>query len=60
MRCSEQASPKVFISYSWTSDEFADWVMNLAERLRGEVMSALFRSRARLDLLGTRRAYAVA
>jgi hypothetical protein len=29
-----EVSPKVFISYSWTSDEFADWVMNLARRLR--------------------------
>ncbi|MDX6406706.1 MAG: hypothetical protein QOH70_4161 [Blastocatellia bacterium] len=27
-------APKVFISYSWTSDEYADWVKNLAEKLR--------------------------
>jgi len=26
--------PKVFISYSWTSDEYADWVRTLAEKLR--------------------------
>lgn len=26
-------APKIFISYSWTSDEYADWVMKLAERL---------------------------
>lgn len=25
--------PKVFISYSWTSDEYADWVKLLAEKL---------------------------
>jgi hypothetical protein len=28
------APPKVFISYSWTSDEHADWVLDLATRLR--------------------------
>lgn len=31
-------SPKVFISYSWTSDEHADWVRDLATRLRGSSM----------------------
>lgn len=31
---SDYAAPKVFISYSWTSDEYADWVKGLAERLR--------------------------
>jgi hypothetical protein len=41
MSLSEQASPKVFISYSWTSDEFADWVLNLAERLRGDGIDAV-------------------
>lgn len=29
-----KAPPKVFISYSWTSPEHADWVLGLAERLR--------------------------
>jgi len=41
MNVSEQASPKVFISYSWTSDEFADWVMKLAERLRADGINAV-------------------
>ena len=41
MSLSEQASLKVFISYSWTSDEFADWVLNLAERLRGDGIDAV-------------------
>ncbi|HUC81036.1 MAG TPA: SEFIR domain-containing protein [Flavisolibacter sp.] len=27
------ATPKVFISYSWTNPEHEDWVINLAERL---------------------------
>lgn len=28
-----QNQPKVFISYSWTSDEHVDWVLDLAKRL---------------------------
>jgi len=32
---SDYKPPKVFISYSWTSDEYADWVKKLAEKLRG-------------------------
>lgn len=28
--------PKVFISYSWTSDEHAEWVLNLAGRLQSD------------------------
>ena len=31
---SDYVAPKVFISYSWTSDEYADWVRRLAEKLR--------------------------
>jgi hypothetical protein len=34
MTSSEYSPPKVFISYSWTSDEYADWVKKLAEKLR--------------------------
>lgn len=34
MDSSDYVSPKVFISYSWTSDEYADWVKSLAEKLR--------------------------
>lgn len=34
MRSADHVPPKVFISYSWTSDEYAAWVTNLAERLR--------------------------
>ena len=29
----EQAIPKIFISYSWTTPSHEDWVINLAERL---------------------------
>ncbi len=29
------APPKLFISYSWTSEEHEQWVMELAEKLRG-------------------------
>lgn len=35
MSSSDYKPPKVFISYSWTSDEYADWVKKLAEKLRG-------------------------
>ncbi len=28
--------PKVFISYSWTSEEHKDWVLRMAERLVGD------------------------
>lgn len=31
---SNYVAPKVFISYSWTSDEYADWVRVLAAKLR--------------------------
>ena len=34
MSSSDYVPPKVFISYSWTSDEYADWVKKLAEKLR--------------------------
>lgn len=34
MSSSDYEPPKVFISYSWTSDEYADWVKKLAEKLR--------------------------
>lgn len=30
----DYVAPKAFISYSWTSDEYADWVKSLAEKLR--------------------------
>lgn len=30
------ASPRVFLSYSWTSDEHVQWVIELAERLRAD------------------------
>jgi TIR domain len=33
MNVSDYVSPKVFISYSWTSDEYADGVKSLAEKL---------------------------
>jgi hypothetical protein len=29
----DEATPKVFVSYSWTSDEHVEWVVALAERL---------------------------
>lgn len=31
----EQITPKVFVSYSWTSDEHVEWVLDLAQRLVG-------------------------
>lgn len=31
---SSYVAPKVFISYSWTSDEYAEWVKELAAKLR--------------------------
>jgi hypothetical protein len=31
-----QATPKIFISYSWTNPNHEDWVINLAERLTGD------------------------
>lgn len=31
---SSYVAPKVFISYSWTSDEYAEWVRGLAAKLR--------------------------
>src|SRR2546423_9682763 len=34
MSLSTYVAPKVFISYSWTSDEYADWVRGLAAKLR--------------------------
>jgi hypothetical protein len=34
MSSSDYVAPKVFISYSWTSDEYADWVKSLAAKLR--------------------------
>lgn len=34
MSSRDYVAPKVFISYSWTSDEYADWVKALAEKLR--------------------------
>lgn len=34
MSSSSYVPPKVFISYSWTSDEYADWVKGLAAKLR--------------------------
>lgn len=34
MSSPDYVPPKVFISYSWTSDEYATWVTNLAEKLR--------------------------
>lgn len=36
MNSTNYVPPKVFISYSWTSDEYADWVKRLAERLRND------------------------
>lgn len=33
-------APKVFISYSWTSDEHEEWVINLATRLRKDGVDA--------------------
>lgn len=33
-------TPKVFISYSWTSNEHEDWVINLATRLRKDGVDA--------------------
>jgi hypothetical protein len=33
MSSSDYTPPKVFISYSWTSDEYADWIKSLAEKL---------------------------
>jgi hypothetical protein len=30
----ESATPKVFISYSWTSEDHVDWVVELAKRLK--------------------------
>lgn len=33
---SDYVAPKVFVSYSWTSDDYADWVKSLAERLRSD------------------------
>ena len=29
-------NPKVFISYSWSSSDHEKWVLNLAEKLRGD------------------------
>ena len=34
MNASDYTPPKVFISYSWTADEYLDWVKKLAEKLR--------------------------
>ncbi len=34
MSSSNYVAPKVFISYSWTSDEYAEWVRGLAAKLR--------------------------
>jgi hypothetical protein len=34
MNLSTYVAPKVFISYSWTSDEYAEWVKELAAKLR--------------------------
>ena len=31
-----QTAPKVFISYSWTSEDHKEWVLNLATRLRSD------------------------
>lgn len=36
MSSSDYIPPKVFVSYSWTSDEYAEWVKKLAEKLRGD------------------------
>jgi hypothetical protein len=33
---SEEGNPRVFISYSWDSDEHREWVLTLATRLRQE------------------------
>jgi TIR domain len=33
---SEEGNPRVFISYSWDSDEHQEWVLTLATRLRQE------------------------
>lgn len=33
MRLDDSKSPKVFISYSWTSEEHVAWVLDLAEKL---------------------------
>lgn len=41
MSLSDYVSPKVFISYSWTSDEYADWVKNLAEKLRNNSIDVI-------------------
>lgn len=38
---SNYVPPKVFISYSWTSDEYADWVRALAERLRANGVNVI-------------------
>lgn len=36
------APPKVFISYSWSSDEHTQWVGELATRLRGDGVDVVF------------------
>lgn len=33
---SDVVAPRVFISYSWTSDEYVEWVVSLAERLMAD------------------------
>lgn len=38
---SDYVAPKVFISYSWTSDEYADWVKSLAEKLRSNSVDVI-------------------
>lgn len=38
---SEEQVPKVFISYSWTSEEHKDWVADLGERLMSDGVEAI-------------------
>jgi len=37
----EQAAPKVFVSYSWDSEQHQTWVLQLAHRLRADGVDAV-------------------
>ncbi len=39
---SEPVNPKVFISYSWTSEEHVDWLEDLAKRLENDSVAVVF------------------
>lgn len=34
-------TPRIFLSYSWTSEEHVQWVLELAERLRADSVDAV-------------------